>query len=117
MARRLTTPPIWAKRNRPPATDAWSSQIGMPQRQYQVTFSCSSGVSQQWIVRLTQGAEGRSNMAVLKRREHKQPAETEVEAEIREFVRRDVVTNRECQPENESVNGVDQDHRRKPDAV
>jgi ElaB/YqjD/DUF883 family membrane-anchored ribosome-binding protein len=41
-------------------------------------------------------------MAVLKRREHDQPAETEVEAEIREFVRRDVVTNRERQPENES---------------
>ena len=34
-------------------------------------------------------------MAVLKRRERKQPAETDVEAEIREFVRRDVVTNRE----------------------
>jgi ElaB/YqjD/DUF883 family membrane-anchored ribosome-binding protein len=32
--------------------------------------------------------------------EHDQPAE--VEAEIREFVRRDVVTNRERQPENES---------------
>jgi hypothetical protein len=35
--------------------------------------------------------------------EHDQPAETEVEAEIREFVRRDVVTNRERQPENEMV--------------
>src|SRR5262245_47288604 len=34
--------------------------------------------------------------------EHYQPAETEMEAEIREFVRRDVVTNRERQPENES---------------
>ena len=34
--------------------------------------------------------------------EHDQPAETGVEAEIREFVRRDVVTNRERQPENES---------------
>jgi len=34
--------------------------------------------------------------------EHDQSAETEVEAEIREFVRRDVVTNRERQPENES---------------
>jgi hypothetical protein len=34
--------------------------------------------------------------------EHDQPAETEVEAEIREFVRRDVVTNRERQPENDS---------------
>src|SRR6516225_5602293 len=34
--------------------------------------------------------------------EDDQPAETEVEAEIREFVRRDVVTNRERQPENES---------------
>jgi cation transport regulator ChaC len=34
--------------------------------------------------------------------EHDQPAEMEVEAEIREFVRRDVVTNRERQPENES---------------
>ena len=34
--------------------------------------------------------------------EHDQPAETEVEVEIREFVRRDVVTNRERQPENES---------------
>jgi ElaB/YqjD/DUF883 family membrane-anchored ribosome-binding protein len=31
-----------------------------------------------------------------------QPVETEVEAEIREFVRHDVVTNREHQPENES---------------
>jgi len=41
-------------------------------------------------------------MAVLKRREHNQLAETNVEAEIREFVRRDVVTNRERQPENES---------------
>ena len=34
--------------------------------------------------------------------EHDQPAGTEVEAEIREFVRRDVMTNRERQPENES---------------
>ena len=34
--------------------------------------------------------------------EHEQSAETELEAEIREFVRRDVVTNRERQPENES---------------
>ena len=34
--------------------------------------------------------------------EHDRPAETEVEAEISEFVRRDVVTNRERQPENES---------------
>jgi hypothetical protein len=33
---------------------------------------------------------------------HDQPAETEVETEIREFVRRDVVTNRERQPENDS---------------
>jgi cation transport regulator ChaC len=44
-------------------------------------------------------------MALRKKREtveHAQPAETEVEAEIREFVRRDVVTNRERQPENES---------------
>ena len=31
-----------------------------------------------------------------------QSAETEVEAEIREFVRRDVVTNRERHPDNES---------------
>jgi cation transport regulator ChaC len=44
-------------------------------------------------------------MALRKTRdtaEHDQPAETEVEAEIREFVRRDVVTNRERRPENES---------------
>src|SRR6266567_2738833 len=34
--------------------------------------------------------------------EHDQPAETEVEGEIREFVRRDVVTNLGRQPENES---------------
>ena len=34
--------------------------------------------------------------------EDDQPAETEVEGEIREFVRRDVVTNRERHPENES---------------
>jgi hypothetical protein len=34
--------------------------------------------------------------------EHDQLAGTEVEAEIREFVRRDVMTNRERQPENES---------------
>jgi len=34
--------------------------------------------------------------------EHDQPAEPEAEAEIREFVRRDVVTNRERQPKNES---------------
>jgi hypothetical protein len=34
--------------------------------------------------------------------EHDQPAETKVEADIREFVRRDVVTNRERQPENEN---------------
>ncbi len=41
-------------------------------------------------------------MAFRKTRDSDQPAETEVEAEIREFVRRDVVTNRERQPENES---------------
>jgi hypothetical protein len=34
--------------------------------------------------------------------EHDQPAETEMEGEIREFVRRDVVTNQEREPENES---------------
>jgi hypothetical protein len=34
--------------------------------------------------------------------EHDQPAQMEVEGEIREFVRRDVVTNRERQPESES---------------
>jgi hypothetical protein len=34
--------------------------------------------------------------------EHDQSAGTELEAEIREFVRRDVVTNRERQPDNES---------------
>jgi hypothetical protein len=34
--------------------------------------------------------------------EHDQPAGPEVEAEIREFVRRDVVTNRERHPDNES---------------
>src|SRR5215475_15574883 len=34
--------------------------------------------------------------------EHAQPAGTDVEAEIREFVRCDVVTNRERRPENES---------------
>ena len=48
---------------------------------------------------------GDSNMAVRKTRdtaEHDQPAQMEVEAEIREFVRRDIVTNRERQPENES---------------
>src|SRR5262249_31114095 len=49
--------------------------------------------------------ECRINMAFRKTSngvEHDQPAETEVEAEIREFVRRDVVTNRERQPESES---------------
>src|SRR5262245_61543363 len=53
----------------------------------------------------TRGAERRIKHAFRKTRdtaEHDQPAETEVEAEIREFVRRDVVTNRERQPENES---------------
>jgi hypothetical protein len=53
----------------------------------------------------TRGAERRVNMAFRKTSngvEHDQPAETEVEAEIREFVRRGVVTNRERQPENES---------------
>ena len=34
--------------------------------------------------------------------EHEQPAETEVEGEIREFVRRDVATNFGRQPEHES---------------
>jgi ElaB/YqjD/DUF883 family membrane-anchored ribosome-binding protein len=34
--------------------------------------------------------------------EHDQSTETEVEVEIREFVRRDVVTNRERHPDNES---------------
>jgi hypothetical protein len=34
--------------------------------------------------------------------EHDQSATTELEAEIREFVRRDVVTNRERHPDNES---------------
>jgi hypothetical protein len=34
--------------------------------------------------------------------EHEQPAEMEVEGEIREFVRRDVVTNLGRQPEDES---------------
>jgi hypothetical protein len=34
--------------------------------------------------------------------EHDRPAETEVEAEIREFVRHDGVTNRERHPDNEN---------------
>ena len=34
--------------------------------------------------------------------EHDEPAETEVEGELREFVRRDVVTNLGRPPENES---------------
>src|SRR5262245_24219477 len=49
--------------------------------------------------------KGGSNMALRKTRntaEHDQPAETEVEAEIRKFVRRDIVPNRERKPENES---------------
>src|SRR5215468_240822 len=56
-------------------------------------------------VRPHRAPNGGSNMAFRKTCdtvEDDQPAETEVEAEIREFVRRDVVTNRERQPENES---------------
>jgi hypothetical protein len=56
-------------------------------------------------VRSTQGAEGGSNMAIRKRRdtvEHEQPAEMPVEGEIREVVRRDVVTNLGREPQNES---------------
>jgi hypothetical protein len=56
-------------------------------------------------VRPAQGAERGSNMAFRKARdtvEHEQPAETEVEGEIREFVRRDVVTNLGRQPEDVS---------------
>jgi len=34
--------------------------------------------------------------------EHDQPAETDVETEIQEFVRRDVVTKRERHPDSES---------------
>ena len=48
---------------------------------------------------------GGSNMAFRETRdtvEHDQSAETEMEGEIREFVRRDVVTNLGRQPENES---------------
>ena len=48
---------------------------------------------------------GGPNMAFRKTRdsvEYDQPAEMEVEGEIREFVRRDVVTNLGRQPENES---------------
>src|SRR5262249_36308957 len=47
--------------------------------------------------------KGGSNMALRKTRntaEHDQPSEMEVEAEIRKFVRRDIVPNRERQPEN-----------------
>src|SRR5262245_62970121 len=53
----------------------------------------------------TRSAERRINMAFRKTFngvEHDQPAEPEAEAEIREFVRRDVVTNRERQPTHES---------------
>src|SRR5262249_2443525 len=60
-------------------------------------------------VRPRRAPNGGSNMAFRKTRdtaEHDQPAETEVEAEIREFVRRDVVTNRERQPENQSKMGA-----------
>jgi len=63
-------------------------QFGMAQGQYQVTFSCSGGLT------------GRCGYA--------QPAATEVEAEIRKFVRRDVVTNSGRQPENESQLAVRQ---------
>src|SRR5262249_24878128 len=74
-----------------------------------VTFSWSPGPH--WWVCALAGAERRaqtakgSNMAFRKTRdtaEQDLPAQTKVEAEIREFVRRDVVTNRERQPENES---------------
>ena len=48
---------------------------------------------------------GGSNMAFRKPRdtaEHDQPADTKVEGEIREFVRRDGLANPEPQPESES---------------
>jgi hypothetical protein len=54
---------------------------------------------------LAWGAERGSNMAFRKTRdtaEHDQPADTKVEGEIREFVRRDVLANPEPQPESES---------------
>jgi ElaB/YqjD/DUF883 family membrane-anchored ribosome-binding protein len=56
------------------------------------------------LLRPRRAPNGGSNMARKTDNgvEHNQPADTEVEAEIREFVRRDVVTNRERQPENES---------------
>ena len=54
---------------------------------------------------LAWGAERGSNMAFRKTRdtaEHDQPADTKVEREIGEFVRRDVLANPEHQPESES---------------
>src|SRR5262249_60676056 len=51
------------------------------------------------------GRRGGQAMALGKARnpaEHDPPSEMEVEAEIRKFVRRDVVPSRERQPENES---------------
>jgi hypothetical protein len=57
-------------------------------------------------VRPRKGAKGGSNMAFRETHDaakHEQLAKiTEVEGEIREFVRRDVVTNLGRQPENES---------------
>src|SRR5262249_3578729 len=67
-----------------------------------VTFSCSSSDLSGAPAR---GGERGSNMAFGKARytaESDQPVDTEVEGEIREFVRREVVTNPGRQPENES---------------
>ena len=65
-----------------------------------VTFSCI------FHGRPARGASnGGSNMALRKARyiaEHNEPAETELEGEIREFVSRDVVSNVGRRPENET---------------
>src|SRR5262249_20657883 len=69
-----------------------------------VTFSWSPG-THWWVCALACRESEGSNMAFRKTPngvKHDQPAETEVETDIREFVRRDVVTNRERQPENDS---------------
>ena len=53
------------------------------------------------LIRSGEAPNGDQNMAISQTAEHDQPVQTDVEGEICEFARRDIVANPERQPDNE----------------
>ena len=80
----------------------YESAARVPFGRQAVTFLWLNAASSKADVRPRGASNGGSNMALRKARYIDQPAEMELEGEIREFVSRDVVSNLGRRPENES---------------